>query len=316
MRKLYILIILIIFCLKTHGQQLYSTTYLKFNNIEVDSANLADYTRYIYYTDSTKKKVKIIEKYKNGNLKQTGEVSEASLPFPNYIGVVNNYYDDGTLKSELTYYRGSLKGPATYYAKNGSVLSKGEYVNHYTKSYFKAHQLYNTKNENILDQYGNGILYTEQNFTTYHGAYKNGFKDGKWKIVDKRYKNEYDEVYKNGKLKGGSCTDVNGNKRTYDYIQTYPYFDGAQNMKDFGENSWEPISVIMKSNDLEGAVAYSFDIDKYGRLSNFKLLKSLSEYSDKKALDYIKRQKWHPASYMGITTETHGFIFTISYRAD
>lgn len=315
MKKLLILFCLII-NVRSYSQQLYSTTYLKFNNMEVDSINLADYTRYVYYADSAKKQAKIIEKYKNGNLKQMGEVDERTLPFINYVGTISNYYDDGTLKSELTYYRGSLKGPATFYSKTGTVISKGEYINDHAKSYFKANQLFNTKNENILDQYGNGILYTEQNFTTYHGAYKNGFKDGKWKIVDKRFKNEYEEVYKNGKFKSGTCTDINGNKRIYDHIQTYPYYDGAQRMKDYGENSLKPTGIIMKSDDLDGSVSYSFDIDRYGRLGNFKLIKSLSEFSDKKTLEYIKRQKWHPGSYMGITAETYGFIFSIGYRLD
>jgi hypothetical protein len=87
-------------------------------------------------------------------------------------------------------------------------------------------------------------------------------------------------------------------------------------VKTEGDGVARPHVPMIKSNDLDGSVAYRFDIDRFGNIGDFKLIKSLSTYSDKKALEFIQKKKWHPASNRGITQDTFGFLLIIGYRLD
>ena len=219
---------------------------------------------------------------------------------------------------ETSFSRGQYEGLVKSFDRNGKPLFEGEYIKtHYNKAIFKASKVYNDNGENILDKAGNGYLETIQD---YHfkikGSYKNGYKDGVWELEDKISKNKFRDTYKNEDFVSGTCTDVNGNVRTYKDLQTFPYYDGFTLPKSEGDGVMVSHPLVAKSNDKDGAVAYTFDIDRFGNTNNFKLITSLSDYSDKKTLELIKKKKWHPASVRGITQDTFNYLFIINFHLD
>ena len=43
-------------------------------------------------------------------------------------GVISSYYDDGTLKSEISYRNGQMHGPARYFSPQGKLLREERYI--------------------------------------------------------------------------------------------------------------------------------------------------------------------------------------------
>jgi hypothetical protein len=315
--KYKILISIVLFALKSPAQELYSTTYFKFNNQEVATVATADFMREIFSSNIEKANYKLIEKYKNGKIKKTAEVLSKHLPILIFEGIVEQYNYNGILTSRETYKYGQVNGPASYYFDNGNVAHQGIY--NYTRgdSYFEVKEIYNESGVNALNEKGNGFFeLTFKNRYSLKGKFKGGYKEGLWKLENYLTKEKIEENYLKGKFVQGKTIDINGNETIFKDLFTFPYCDGLAHTKSHGEGKMLPVQVSMKSNDLDGKVAYSFDIDQFGNPSNFKLLISLSPNSDKKALEHIKQKKWHPASTRGKTYKTFGYIYVINYNLD
>jgi antitoxin component YwqK of YwqJK toxin-antitoxin module len=298
------------------AQKIQSTTYLKFNNQEVNSLDSADFIRYIYASEKEAVNSKLIEKFKNGDIKKEGEIINKELPLLFFEGTVKQYNLNSSLYSTETFIHGMLDGNANYYHPNGKLYIEGFYRFNRGDSYLQSKSIYDVSGQNILDEKGNGWLEIFTNGIKIKGAYKNGFKEGIWKITNYKTKDTVEENYKNGKFYEGEITDVNGNKTIFKDLFTFPYINGRPYSKSFGQGGMRPTATVIKSNDKDGAVAYSFDIDRFGNTKNFKLLVSVSDYSDKKALEYIKKQRWHPASNRGRTFDTFGFIHIVQFHLD
>ena len=80
MMKYNIFILLILFSVKTSkAQEIYRTSYLKFNNKEVASVDSADFIRTIYLPENKKKVARISEIFKNGKNKLEGFINAKFL---------------------------------------------------------------------------------------------------------------------------------------------------------------------------------------------------------------------------------------------
>ncbi len=314
----YILLISIFFIsIKSQAQKLYSTHYFNINYQEVKTLETANIIREVFYPENEGGNYKLIERYNKGKIKKTGEVLGKPLPILIFDGIVEEYYYNGILSSKETFKYGQLNGPATYYYDNGNISMQGVYNYSRGETYFEAKIVYNDFGVNVLNEKGDGYFELDlKNRYSLKGKYKGGYRDGLWKLENYITKEKIEENYLRGKFIQGKTIDINGNETIFKDLFTFPYHDGLAHRKSFGDGKMLPISVSTKSNDLDGQVAYSFDIDRFGNLSNFKLLISLSPYSDKKALETIKQKKWHPASTRGKTYNTYGFIYVINYELD
>jgi antitoxin component YwqK of YwqJK toxin-antitoxin module len=313
----YCNIVICLFCLNANAQKLYKTTYLKFNNQEVNNKSDADLTQQIFYPDSLSKHYKLIEKYKNGNLRRVGEINEKLVPVLYFEGMLKRYYQNGKLAAKENFFRGQLKDSAIYYNEDGKEAQEGIYHFKRGEALFETRALYDEKGKNYLDDNGNGKVEWKPNiYETLSGNYENGYKDGLWITKNTFAEEVAKETYYKGNFIKGMLKDINGNEINYKELYNFPYSDGQSFMKSFGDGVCIPVKVLIRSSDYDGVVIYSFDIDRFGHTSNYKALTTVSEKTDKKALDFIQKRKWHPASYRGKTFDTFGFTYTVQFSLD
>ena len=140
-----------------------------------------------------------------------------------FTGIAKDYYEDKSLKAELTYTNGILEGEAKQYYQSGKLKStaifsngllNGQCIGYYESGNIEYEENYLDAelNGSVKDYYENGQLKAELN-------YKNGKLDGLEKEYHQNGQLYIEENYKDGKLEGESTNyDEKGNitsKRIY-----------------------------------------------------------------------------------------------------
>ena len=140
-----------------------------------------------------------------------------------FTGIAKDYYEDKSLKAELTYTNGILEGEAKQYYQSGKLKStaifsngllNGQCIGYYESGNIEYEENYldDELNGSVKDYYENGQLKAELN-------YKNGKLDGLEKEYHENGQLYIEENYKDGKLEGESTNyDEKGNitsKRIY-----------------------------------------------------------------------------------------------------
>ncbi len=140
-----------------------------------------------------------------------------------FTGIAKDYYEDKSLKAELTYTNGILEGEAKQYYQSGKLKStaifsngllNGQCIGYYESGNIEYEENYldDELNGSVKDYYENGQLKAELN-------YKNGKLDGLEKEYHQNGQLYIEENYKDGKLEGESTNyDEKGNitsKRIY-----------------------------------------------------------------------------------------------------
>ena len=140
-----------------------------------------------------------------------------------FTGIAKDYYEDKSLKVELTYTNGILEGEAKQYYQSGKLKStaifsngllNGQCIGYYESGNIEYEENYldDELNGSVKDYYEDGQLKAELN-------YKNGKLDGLEKEYHQNGQLYIEENYKDGKLEGESTNyDEKGNitsKRIY-----------------------------------------------------------------------------------------------------
>ena len=140
-----------------------------------------------------------------------------------FTGIAKDYYEDKSLKAELTYTNGILEGETKQYYQSGKLKStaifskgllNGQCIGYYESGNIEYEENYldDELNGSVKDYYENGQLKAELN-------YKNGKLDGLEKEYHENGQLYIEENYKDGKLEGESTNyDEKGNitsKRIY-----------------------------------------------------------------------------------------------------
>ena len=140
-----------------------------------------------------------------------------------FTGIAKDYYEDKSLKAELTYTNGILEGETKQYYQSGKLKStaifskgllNGQCIGYYESGNIEYEENYldDELNGSVKDYYENGQLKAELN-------YKNGKLDGLEKEYHQNGQLYIEENYKDGKLEGESTNyDEKGNitsKRIY-----------------------------------------------------------------------------------------------------
>ena len=140
-----------------------------------------------------------------------------------FTGIAKDYYEDKSLKAELTYTNGILEGEAKQYYQSGKLKStaifsngllNGQCIGYYESGNIEYEENYldDELNGSVKDYYEDGQLKAELN-------YKNGKLDGLEKEYHENGQLYIEENYKDGKLEGESTNyDEKGNitsKRIY-----------------------------------------------------------------------------------------------------
>jgi hypothetical protein len=99
-----------------------------------------------------------------------------------YTGVLNEYFSNGTIKTEINLKNGLKNGKVVIYSETGQILELRSY----------------RKNE----MHGNWIVFNEKGTKTSLANYKNGKKHGKWMIWNDSGTLIYELHYLNGEKTG------------------------------------------------------------------------------------------------------------------
>ena len=196
-----------------------------------------------------------------------------------FTGIAKDYYEDKSLKAELTYTNGILEGEAKQYYQSGKLKStaifsngllNGQCIGYYESGNIEYEENYldDELNGSVKDYYEDGQLKAELN-------YKNGKLDGLEKEYHQNGQLYIEENYKDGKLEGESTNyDENGNLTSKAIFK-----DDEMVEKLFGDAEEDAPSKNNKLKGYTGPIILCGLIGLYVFLTAFKMLKSFPKTS-------------------------------------
>ena len=196
-----------------------------------------------------------------------------------FTGIAKDYYEDKSLKAELTYTNGILEGEAKQYYQSGKLKStaifsngllNGQCIGYYESGNIEYEENYldDELNGSVKDYYEDGQLKAELN-------YKNGKLDGLEKEYHQNGQLYIEENYKDGKLEGESTNyDENGNLTSK---AIYKDDEMVENL--FGDTEEDTSSKNNKLKGYIGSIILCGLIGLYVFLTAYKMLKSFPKTS-------------------------------------
>ena len=196
-----------------------------------------------------------------------------------FTGIAKDYYEDKSLKAELTYTNGILEGEAKQYYQSGKLKStaifsngllNGQCIGYYESGNIEYEENYldDELNGSVKDYYENGQLKAELN-------YKNGQLDGLARAYHENGQLHIEENYKDGKLEGESTNyDENGNLTSK---AIYKDDEMVENL--FGDTEEDTSSKNNKLKGYIGSIILCGLIGLYVFLTAYKMLKSFPKTS-------------------------------------
>ncbi len=280
--------------------------YLKNDGRYVDLRDSADYIRVVREPDSASVLYNVFEFYKKGEKKLIGKSS--SIDPPVFEGQCITYYENGRRKDAATYKKGRVAGTEYDFYPNGRIYLEKEYPDN--------NSLYNDVDNNfiikseldslgtVLIENGNGYYKGYDDKFAYvneEGPIKNGKRDSTWKGIFKEYNAGFTESYANGVLISGTATAKNGEVTIYTKSRgTAPEFKGGVDAfyKYLGKHIHYPDYEL--NRNIQGKVFICFVVEKDGKISNIKVLKSVTPNIDAEAVRVIKNSPlWVPGTLFG-----------------
>lgn len=299
MRKtLYLLLILFPAFLFSQNA---SDKIIYFDSIGKD-ASKENYVFYRIIKDFSNEKdsYQVKDYYKSGTLKMEGnsKTKDGLSKDGQYV----YYYENGKKKKTENYIKARLNGDFSEWYENGNPKLKGEYIDSGSGigSDVKIYDFWNSKNEHTVEK-GNGWYEDEGENSLAQGNIKNGFKDGEWKGLFKDSKYQYIDIYKEGKFISGKSKNAEGLVREYTQLESRPLpKKGVNDFYQFiGKNFVVPKEAV--TNKISGKLIIQFIIEKDGKITEPKILKSLGYGLDEEAIRVITRyENWIPGKQRGV----------------
>lgn len=214
--------------------------------------------------------------YKNGQISKVGSYKDRD-----YDGDWITYFDDGALKSKLTYIQDG----------DNSFSVRTEFL-----------ELYDEKTREHILSAGEGLYltYFENGDTNIVGRVSKKRKIGTWKAYREDGSLYYVEEYKNGVLKNGVSYDEAGKKYTYTEVKIMAEYVGGQRaLMQYLATIKYPFKA--REDDVEGTVYVQFVIDTDGKVIEVKIARSSgAPILDDTALEHVKKcPKWIPGQDRG-----------------
>lgn len=225
--------------------------------------------------------------------------SEGIIKGGKKVGKWTNWYKTGQIREERIYYEN--KPISNKIRKDPDILN-----------------FWNRQGTQILIN-GNGFFERTYTFKKEkrirEGVYKNGKKNGTF-IGYNGDRKFFEENYKNGKLIKGTSWDKKGKK--YSYKKNYigpKYKKGQESLAKFIKENYR-IPTYAKQNNIDGKILIDSAVNKDGRISDIKIIKSLCEPCDTEAMGLLKTMKnWKPAVSKGKKIKVK-YTLPITYKLD
>lgn len=165
----------------------------------------------------------------------------------------------------------ALKNEANYYKIDSSNIKQSPY---YERIYLldgklKYKSIYNNNKKNKLIKhsvwYDSGKAYKEIN-------YKNGKKNGKFRVFWENGNLKRQDYYKKGKLIEGTCWDKNGNQISYFDYEKQPIFPGgSKELSQYFKN------YFLNNNISNLNIVVQFYINRDGKVTETKFIKKSND---------------------------------------
>jgi len=255
-----------------------------------------------YYTEKDLYQIK--DYYKSGVLQMDGN-SKTKDGFSKE-GKYVYYYENGKKKKEENYIKSRLNGSFSEWYENGNPKLEGEYVESEKgiNSDLKIYEFWNSKNEHTV-QKGNGWYEDDKEdnaeYLLAQGNIKNGLRDGEWKGLNRDLKYQYIDNYDKGKFISGRSKNSEGVIREYNELESKPSpKKGIQDFYNFiGANFSKTKEAV--ANKVTGRLVILFIIEKDGKITEPKMLKSLGYGLDEEAIRVISSYgNWIPGQQRGV----------------
>ncbi|MFA0963081.1 rhomboid family intramembrane serine protease [Roseivirga sp. BDSF3-8] len=228
-------------------------------------------------------------------------------------GYVADYYISGAIQMKGTYKDNKRHGVFLTYSEDSTYLEAGQYANDdivgWWEDFHPNGQLaylyefgpqsaiitrgYNLQGEEVVKEgAGMDIRYHENGNVQSKTPIVEGKQNGQANGFFPDGRPHYREVYEDGELIRGVAIDDEGMRHTYDAGQWLAMPEGGLLAYDeyLEENNQ------MKTDTTDGPAIIRFDVNKYGELSNFRVIKSAGLPLDMEAIRLIRQgPAWSPA---------------------
>jgi protein TonB len=205
-------------------------------------------------------------------------------------------YGQDTIYYDYDWNKVSSIDKANYYEINKINLvanNKAKKIIHYKSGQIKLEKYYSVDNSKVIDGklnewYENGQLRKEIDYKAgkVNGNLLTYWTNGKPKRID---------TFENDLLISGRCFDSDGKEIIhYDY-EKIPEFPGGNSelMKYLVKELKYPKN--SRKAEIEGLVLVEFIVNKYGDISDIKIVKSVNYELDEEAIRVVKKMpKWQP----------------------
>lgn len=236
--------------------------------------------------------------YNSGQLRTEGQTSNKTGGF--YEGELKTYLEDGQLILIETFKNGVRAGTYKRWYPNGQLCLEGEILPNLkdpqSEGALKINNFWNTANViTIID--GNGEYALDDGEITEKGQVKNGFRDGEWVGTNYPLSYTFSEKYLDGKLLNGVSIDPENKKQHYSEIMQKPVYKSGMSgfYRYIGKNFKTP------TEDLYGRILLSFVVDQQGRITDVRVIESLSEAMDNEGIRLLEKcKRWEPARIRGV----------------
>ena len=273
----------------------------------------AKYFLFIMSPDSSDKSTyPISEFYPNGKLKLISKSNTNKFNALEFEGPCIEFFNTGKRKSITNYTKRKLTGSATYYYPNGKLYKEGLYNKN-------SHLMLITCKDSagsFLTENGQGRwIDFDESFkrVTQEGSVKDSLENGEWDIMPNDT-TKFKTTYQQGLVI--SSTD-NHTPLGEDYIYWAVDIEPKFSQKDDAFSRFLTNNIrypdVAKRNNIQGKVFVAFVIEKDGKVSNIKILRSPDEPLSEECLRIMKLSpSWIPGKENGTVVRTQ-FTVPISF---
>lgn len=304
-----ILFFLYLFSISLSNAQETIVSYVTKNGGRTAHQDSAEYISILHTAPNAQGLYELNDYYKNGNLKRHGWVKTLD-PIRLYLeGLVETYYDHGTLEATVYYTNNQRIDTAHRYYKNGVLqevkiylpLEKGQKRHPLDGSTKRLlYHADSTGQMQVQDGYGElEIIHNE--IDRERGRYAGGHREGRWEGTFQKGKYRYEEWYENGKVVRGMTTDSTDKKYPYEQREISPIYPGGiPNLVRFISQNYQCPKEAGQAKVI-GQLRIRFVVDTTGNMTDFDVVHDLGYGTAAAGIDALRKaERWSPGYQRGV----------------
>lgn len=284
-------------------------TYVTKNGGRTAHKDSAAYTSILRIVPNEEGLYELNDYYPNGDLKRHGWVKTLDPLRLRFEGLVETYYDNGSLETTVHYAENQRVDTAEKYYRNGVLKEREAYLKRPQEQLniprpdaSKRLVYYADSIGNVQVQDGNGeaeIVYNKIDIE--RGHYVDGLRQGRWEGTFRKAKYRFEEWYESGMVTKGITTDSLGKQYAYEQRDIKPeYPGGTRNLAHFvAQNYRYPKEAVQAK--VSGQLLITFVVDTTGIPTEFEIVNDLGYGTAAVGIDAIKKaERWSPGYQRGV----------------